>query len=115
MGFDRLRRATREFSVKLGEGATGEVFRGDLDGVPVAVKCLKLPPAATEGARAALARRYRVELGVLGTYRHARVVRLLAFAEDDAAGARYPFALVFECLEAGSLGDWLQVSNDACF
>jgi hypothetical protein len=36
------------------EGATGEVFRGELDGVPIAAKCLKLPPAATSEARAEL-------------------------------------------------------------
>lgn len=106
--FATLTAATRAFSVQLGAGATGEVYEGELDGAPVAVKRLRLPAGASREAREELSRRFRAELRVLSVYRHARVVRLLGSAEDDAPNAAHPFALVFELLDGGSLADWLR-------
>ena len=91
----------------VGEGATGEVFRGELAGVPVAVKRLRVPPGAGPEARADLGRRFEAEFRVLSVYRHARLVRLLGVAAEAAEGAPHPFALAFELLEGGSLADWL--------
>jgi hypothetical protein len=94
-------------AARIGEGATGEVFRGTFEGAPVAIKVLKLPTTATPEARAALRRRFRAELDTLGAVQHRRIVHLLAYGEDNAPAAKAPFALVFELLEEGSLGDWL--------
>ena len=99
--FAQLAAATDDFSAarKLGEGLTSEVFRGDLDGAPVAVKRLKLAVGASPEAKAELARRFRAEANILGKYRHPRLVRLegVAVATGDVT---HPFALVFELLAA---------------
>ena len=111
--FAALARATADFSagLKLGEGATGEVFRGELGGAPVAVKCLKLPAGAAPAVRAAAARRFFAEYGVALAYKSPRVVQLVGWAENEDAAAAYPYALVFELLEGGSLADWLKGPN----
>ena len=102
-----LARVTSQWSDKLGEGATGEVFRGALEGAPIAVKRLRLPPDASPLVLAMLQKRFRAELGTLSSFAHPRIVRLLHFAEDaDTPG--HPFSLVFELLEEGSLADWLR-------
>ena len=56
VAFSAVRAATGDFAAarKIGEGGTGEVFSGELDDAPVAVKALKLRPLATPKARAAL-------------------------------------------------------------
>ena len=102
-----LARVTSQWSDKLGEGATGEVFRGALEGAPIAVKRLRLPPDASPLVLAMLQKRFRAELGTLSSFQHPRIVRLLHFAEDAASPA-HPFSLVFELLEEGSLADWLR-------
>jgi len=98
------------FSLKLGaslgSGATGDVYAGALDGAPAAIKVLKL--AAVPNARAELSRRFAAEVDVLSKYAHPRLVRLLAWAEEEDAGAPRPFAIALELLEEGSLGDWLR-------
>ena len=111
--FQILFKATGGFpaAARIGEGATGEVFRGMLDGVPVAIKCLKLPEGAAAAGRTDLGRRFYAEFEVLARYRHPRIVRMLGYAEDDAPTASSPYALVFELLEGGSLADWLIGSN----
>ncbi len=103
-------RATGGFAHRIGEGATGEVFRGELDGAPIAVKCLKLRPEnGLPGSLGELARRFRAEVDVLGAYKHPRLIQLRAYAVDDEhADVRFPFALVFEYLDGGSLADWLR-------
>ena len=112
MRFAQLKLATNNFSTRVGEGATGEVFSGELDGAPVAVKCLKVPPHLPAGAREEVGRRFRAELSVLGECTHARIVRLLGFAVDEDPTARFPFALVFEYLGGGSLAEWLRGPRD---
>ena len=108
--FETLARSCAAFSAahKIGEGATGEVFRGRLAGADVALKRLRLPESATPAARAALVRAFNAELATLSAYRHVRLVRLLAYARDEDAASRHPFVLVFELLEEGSLADHLR-------
>ena len=112
ISFGRLRAATNGFAEanKIGSGATGDVYRGDLDGAPVAVKALKLKVRSPE-ARAATELAFRRELDVLSAYRHARLVKILGFGVDDRADTETPFALYFELLTEGSLADWLRSPN----
>lgn len=106
--FSRLHEATAGFSTLLGEGATGEVFRGEFECTPIAVKRLKIPPGSTPKLRQQLTRRFQAELGVLGAFRHPRIVKLLGVAMTDDAASEHPFALTFELLDGGSLADWLR-------
>jgi hypothetical protein len=132
VSFAAVRNATGGFAHRIGEGGTGEVFRGELNGVPVAVKVLKLEPQATAAARAALESRFHAELNTLSSFSgHPRIVHLRGYAINSAApvsvvagssnaaaamgspsgavaeAAQRPFALVFELLEEGSLADHL--------
>ena len=113
VSFAALAHATANFSSgrKLGEGATGEVFRGELNGALVAVKCLKLPAGAPAAVKASAARRFFAEYGVAMNYKSPRIVQLVGWAENEDAAAAYPYALVFELLEGGSLVDWLNGPN----
>lgn len=106
--FKSLSIATKDFSNLLGSGATGEVYLGDLpDGIPIAVKRLRIPPGASRDHSEDLVRRFEAELNILTKYTHPRLVRLLGTA-DDSTDRSFPFALIFELLEGGSLADWLQ-------
>ena len=108
--FSVVSRAAAGFAAasKIGEGATGEVFQGVLEGAPVAVKLLKLPEAVTAIGRDEIARRFRAELNVLAFYRHPSIVQLKGWAQAEDKASRYPYALVFELLEGGSLADYLR-------
>lgn len=112
ISFTKVAAATNNFAAtrKIGEGATGEVFEGDLDGVPIAAKCLKLPPAATPEAMVELRRRFDAERATLTRFLHTRVVKIIGFAVGEP-GAQYPLVLVLEFLEEGSLADWLRDSD----
>ena len=92
---ERVRRVpfpSLKLGALLGKGATGEVFVGELQGAPVAVKRLALSSKDPD-VLATLSRRFRAEVGVLSTYSHPRLVRLLAWAEDEGSGAAHPFAM----------------------
>ena len=92
---ERVRRvpfASLKLGASLGKGATGEVFAGELQGAPVAVKRLALSSKDPD-VLAALARRFRAEVGVLSTHSHPRLVRLLAWAEEEDPGTAHPFAM----------------------
>ena len=77
-------------SAKIGEGATGEVFRGSWQGAGAAIKRLRLPEGATPEARAALVRAFHAELATLSAYRHPRLVRLLCHATDEDPASLHP-------------------------
>ena len=110
--FSKIISATNTFSTTLGQGATGEVFSGILDGIPIAVKRLKLSDAERIDVRQELNRRFHAELKALRKYAHPRVVRILGFSVDDDKKALHPFAIILELLEGGSLGDWLFGPNN---
>ena len=98
--FHAIDAATASFSPasKIGEGSTGDVFQGSIGGVAVAVKRLKIPEGATPAASAAIQKAFQSELDVLGSYHHARLVKLIGFAIDDTPMSRYPFTLIFELM-----------------
>ncbi len=79
LSYAKVAAATKNFTdtFKIGEGATGEVFEGELDGVPIAAKCLKMPPAATPEAMAELRRRFDAERATLRQFLHTRVVKII--------------------------------------
>ena len=108
VSFDVISDSSHAFSTKLGEGATGAVYRGDIRGQPVAIKRLKLAIGATPENRAALEKAFRAELNILSRFRHPRLVRLDSFAIDNTPASKHPFALVFELLTEGSLADHLR-------
>jgi serine/threonine protein kinase len=81
--FSKIVSATNSFTTSLGQGATGEVFQGSLDGIPIAVKRLKLSDAERVDVRQELNRRFHAELKALRKYAHVRIVRILGFAVDD--------------------------------
>jgi serine/threonine protein kinase len=111
--FSQLSVATSSFSAeaKIGEGSTGEVFKGVFNDVSVAVKLLKLPSNASRMCRTELKRSFIAELNILVNYRHNRIVQLVGWGEDDEVSSARPFALVFELLEGGSLSNWLLDSD----
>jgi serine/threonine protein kinase len=96
--FSQLSVATSSFSAeaKIGEGSTGEVFKGVFNDVSVAVKLLKLPSNASRMCRTELKRSFIAELNILVNYRHNRIVQLVGWAEDEDVSCARPFALVFE-------------------
>ncbi|CAL4908243.1 unnamed protein product [Urochloa decumbens] len=87
-----LQALTKNFSDKLGGGAFGSVFRGELpDGTPIAVKKL-------EGLRQG-EKQFRAEVSTLGTVRHVNLIRLLGFCSEGADRR----LLVYEHMPNGSL------------
>ncbi|KAG8068702.1 hypothetical protein GUJ93_ZPchr0005g15768 [Zizania palustris] len=87
-----LQSITRNFSDKLGGGAFGSVFRGELSScTAVAVKKL-------EGLRQG-EKQFRAEVSTLGTVQHVNLIRLLGFCSDG--GDRK--LLVYEYMPNGSL------------
>ncbi|XP_048562564.1 G-type lectin S-receptor-like serine/threonine-protein kinase At2g19130 [Triticum urartu] len=93
--YTQLKRATRNFSDKLGEGGFGSVFRGTVAGpTAVAVKKLK-----SFGHRD---KQFRAEVQTLGLIQHTNLVRLFGFCSE---GARR--LLVYEYMPNGSLDSHL--------
>ena len=90
--FEKLITSTSNFEKSLGEGATGEVYQGNLDGIPIAVKRLKLVDADKISFRIELERRFYAELKVLRKFAHPRIVRILGFSVDDNKSSQHPFA-----------------------
>jgi hypothetical protein len=93
--YAQLKRATRNFSDKLGEGGFGSVFKGTVAGpTVVAVKKLK-----GIGHRD---KQFRAEVQTLGMIQHTNLVRLLGFCTQ---GTRR--LLVYEYMPNGSLDSHL--------
>uniref|UniRef100_A0A2N9ER54 Receptor-like serine/threonine-protein kinase n=1 Tax=Fagus sylvatica TaxID=28930 RepID=A0A2N9ER54_FAGSY len=89
--YQNLRRATKNFSEKLGEGGFGSVFRGILpNSTAIAVKKLKSLPQGEK--------QFRSEVRTIGTIQHINLVRLRGFCAE--ASERL---LVYDYMPNGSL------------
>uniref|UniRef100_A0ACD5VEM1 Uncharacterized protein n=1 Tax=Avena sativa TaxID=4498 RepID=A0ACD5VEM1_AVESA len=93
--YAQLKRATRNFSDKLGEGGFGSVFKGTVAGPSsVAVKRLK-------GIRHR-DKQFRAEVQTIGMIQHTNLVRLLGFCTEGTKRL-----LVYEYMPNGSLDSHL--------
>nr|TKW13078.1 hypothetical protein SEVIR_5G076600v2 [Setaria viridis] len=101
--FSEVKKITRRFNNKLGQGGFGSVYKGDLsNGVPVAVKVLENSKGEGE--------EFINEVATIGTIHHANVVRLLGFCSE---GSRR--ALIYEFMPNASLEKYIfSRASDTC-
>ncbi|XP_042492619.1 rust resistance kinase Lr10-like isoform X2 [Macadamia integrifolia] len=93
--YSEIKKMTRQFKCKLGEGGYGSVFKGELsNGILVAVKILKLP--ASDGDD------FINEVCTIGRIHHVNVVRLLGYCADG-----YKRALIYEFMPNESLAKFI--------
>ncbi|CAO2161630.1 unnamed protein product [Urochloa humidicola] len=95
--YGQIKKATRNFSDKLGEGGFGSVFRGTMPGpesAVIAVKRLK--------GRVHADKQFRAEVQTVGVVKHTNLVRLLGFCVKGDMRL-----LVYEYMPNGSLGSHL--------
>ncbi|CAM0879226.1 unnamed protein product [Alopecurus aequalis] len=93
--FSEVKKVTRRFKDKLGQGGFGSVYKGQLgNGVPVAVKMLE--NSKGDGAE------FINEVATMGRIHHANVVRLLGFCSE---GTRR--ALIYQFMPNGSLDKYI--------
>lgn len=99
--FSEVRKMTRRFSSRLGQGGFGSVYKGELPNggvpVPVAVKMLEDSTGEEE---------FISEVATIGTIHHANVVRLLGFCSE-----RSRRALVYEFMPNASLEKYIRCSS----
>uniref|UniRef100_M4D4D3 non-specific serine/threonine protein kinase n=1 Tax=Brassica campestris TaxID=3711 RepID=M4D4D3_BRACM len=95
-----LQSATNNFSVKLGQGGFGSVFKGTLpDGSHIAVKQLE---GIGQGKK-----EFKAEVSTIGSIHHQNLVHLTGFCEEGAHRL-----LVYEYLAKGSLERWIFKRRD---
>ncbi|KAM0894473.1 hypothetical protein ACQ4PT_024436 [Festuca glaucescens] len=93
----RIKEATSNFADVLGEGDSGKVYKGELDGRAVAVKRLK------NGPRRRADDVFGTELVILRQLSHKHIVRLVGSCADEEERV-----LVYENMDNGTLRDHLQ-------
>lgn len=90
-----LQTATSNFTVKLGQGGFGSVYRGSLpDGTQLAVKKLE---GIGQGKK-----EFRAEVSIIGSIHHHHLVRLKGFCAEGTHRL-----LAYEYLANGSLDKWI--------
>jgi len=93
--FAEVKKITRRFKEKVGQGGFGSVYKGNLpNGVPVAVKMLE--NSTGEGEE------FINEVATIGTIHHDNVVRLLGFCSE-----RSRRALIYEFMPNASLEKYI--------
>jgi hypothetical protein len=92
--FDELKVATRNFTVKLGHGGFGSVFKGMIGKETIAVKRLEGVEQGTE--------EFLAEVKTIGRMHHLNLVRLVGFCAEKSHKL-----LVYEYLSNGSLDKWI--------
>ncbi|KAJ4794563.1 Serine/threonine-protein kinase [Rhynchospora pubera] len=99
--YSLIKKITKNFSEKLGEGGFGTVYKGSFsDSTPIAIKRLK--------GRVQEEKQFRTEVQTIGIIRHAYLVRLLGFCSE---GSRR--VLVYEYMSNGSLDSHLFVESSS--
>ncbi|KAL2895963.1 G-type lectin S-receptor-like serine/threonine-protein kinase SD2-5 [Bienertia sinuspersici] len=90
-----LQEATSNFSLKLGQGGFGSVYKGNLpDGTPLAVKKLE---GFDQGKK-----EFRAEVSIIGGIHHIHLVRLKGFCAEGSHRL-----LAYEFMPNGSLDKWI--------
>ncbi|BAT82329.1 hypothetical protein LR48_Vigan909s000100 [Vigna angularis] len=93
--YNDLKTATSNFSVKLGEGGFGSVYKGVVpDGTQLAVKKLE---GIGQGKK-----EFRVEVSIIGSIHHHHLVRLKGFCAEGSHRL-----LAYEYMANGSLDKWI--------
>lgn len=92
--FHELKVATSNFSVKLGSGGFGSVFKGKIGRETIAVKRLESVQQGTE--------EFLAEVMTIGRMHHHNLVRLIGFCAEKSHRL-----LVYEYLCNGSLDKWI--------
>ncbi|KGN52893.1 hypothetical protein Csa_015006 [Cucumis sativus] len=93
--YRQLRRATKNFSTKIGDGGFGSVYLGKMgDGSRLAVK--KLERIGQGG------REFRAEVSLIGGIHHVNLVKLKGFCSESLHRL-----LVYEYMSNGSLDKWI--------
>ncbi|XP_057434465.1 G-type lectin S-receptor-like serine/threonine-protein kinase SD2-5 [Lotus japonicus] len=98
-----LEEATNHFSVKLGQGGFGSVYKGVLsDGTQIAVKQLE---GIGQGKK-----EFRAEVSIIGSIHHLHLVKLRGFCAEGAHRL-----LAYEYMANGSLDKWIFNKNKGEF
>ncbi|OVA13857.1 Protein kinase domain [Macleaya cordata] len=98
--YKELEEATNNFTVKLGQGGFGSVYRGTLkDGTQLAVKKLE---GIGQGTK-----EFRAEVSIIGSIHHIHLVRLKGFCAEGTHRL-----LVYEYMAKGSLEKWIFKKNN---
>ncbi|CAL5375686.1 unnamed protein product [Camellia sinensis] len=93
--YNDLCSATKDFSVKLGQGGFGSVYQGMLpDGTKIAVKKLE---GIGQGKK-----EFRAEVSIIGSVHHVHLVNLKGFCAEGSHRL-----LVYEYMGNGSLDRWI--------
>ncbi|KAF7076916.1 hypothetical protein CFC21_081517 [Triticum aestivum] len=92
--WEEIDNATASFSLKIGTGSNGTVYKGHLNHLDVAIKVLHSDDKSST-------RHFNQELEVLSKIRHPHLLMLLGACPDRGC-------LVYEYMENGSLADRLQ-------
>ncbi|XP_047327078.1 G-type lectin S-receptor-like serine/threonine-protein kinase SD2-5 [Impatiens glandulifera] len=93
--YRELQAATENFSVKLGQGGFGSVYKGVLDdGTRIAVKQLE---GVGQGKK-----EFRAEVSIIGSIHHIHLVKLKGFCAEGSHRL-----LVYEFMSNGSLDKWI--------
>ncbi|CAL5361507.1 unnamed protein product [Camellia sinensis] len=98
--YNDLCNATKDFSMKLGQGGFGSVYQGVLpDGSGVAVKRLE---GIGQGKK-----EFRAEVSIIGSIHHVHLVKLKGFCAEGTHRL-----LVYEYMGKGSLDRWIFNKNE---
>ncbi|KAJ3692435.1 hypothetical protein LUZ60_012785 [Juncus effusus] len=99
--FSEIKKITKHFKDKLGQGGFGSVYKGELpDGILVAIKIIERSNTDSKD--------FINEVSTIGTIHHFNVVRLLGFCSE---GNRR--ALVYEFMRSGSLDKYICTKSES--
>ncbi|KAI6673093.1 hypothetical protein NL676_000999 [Syzygium grande] len=101
-----LKKATKNFSEKIGEGGFSSVFRGALpDSTPIAVKKLANPNRSSK--------QFLAEVRTIGTIQHVNVVRLRGFCAEESKRFQRMQMVGFSSQKGSNTLDWKTRSHIA--